>query len=29
MAAYGAGATPDTVTLKGVAFLHSTDVAVT
>ena len=29
MAAYGAGATPDIVTLKGVAFLHSTDVAVT
>ena len=29
MAAYGAGAAPDTVTLKGVAFLHSTDVAVT
>jgi Ca2+-binding RTX toxin-like protein len=29
LAAYGAGATPDTVTLKGVAFLHSTDVAVT
>jgi hypothetical protein len=29
MAAYGAGATPDIATLKGVAFLHSTDVAVT
>ena len=29
MAAYGACAVPDTVTLKGVAFLHSTDVAVT
>ncbi len=29
LAAYGGGATPDTVTLKGVAFLHSTDVAVT
>jgi hypothetical protein len=29
MAAYGGGAVPDTVTLKGVAFLHSTDVAVT
>jgi Ca2+-binding RTX toxin-like protein len=29
MAAYGAGAAPDTITLKGVAFLHSTDVAVT
>ena len=29
MAACGAAAAPDTITLKGVAFLHSTDVAVT
>jgi hypothetical protein len=29
LAAYGGSATPDTVTLKGVAFLHSADVAVT